>query len=156
MKRFSILLVMALATLSLLAAGTPAHAGERPFKASGAGFVRSSGLNGWGEATHIGRSALRVDAYTDVLTSGYFVPFGGSLESLAHRPGQGGDFLNFVFDEEFYYFDPATGVVNATVTFTGGTGRFQHATGSADIVFDFDTVNYSPHFDYLIDGSIDY
>ena len=35
MKRFSIPLGVALAVLSLLAAGTPAHAGERPFRVHG-------------------------------------------------------------------------------------------------------------------------
>ena len=103
---------------------------------------------GRGEATHLGRSRLSVDQYPDFLGNGVFLPFGGSLKSAD------GDSLDFVFDQEYYFFDPATRVVITTVTFTGGTGRFEAATGSADVMFVFDA-NFQ-HFVFLIDGSINY
>ena len=57
MKRFSILLSLALAVLTLLAAGTPAHAGDRPFNASGGGYVSYYGthMHARFEATHLGK-----------------------------------------------------------------------------------------------------
>ena len=137
------------AVLILVVASTfaPAAAQERPLTASGVGFV-SGGLQGRGEATHLGFSSLNVDLCTDFLGSGLFLPFGGSLEAA------NGDALYFVFDEEAYYFDPAIGVVSTTVTFTGGTGRFKDVTGSAVVMVDFTPDFY--HFEFLIDGTIDY
>ena len=140
------------AVLLLVVAGAlaPAAAQERPLNASGEGFVDSVGsLFGRGEATHLGRSSLSVSSYDrDLLSSGYFFAFGGYLRSAS------GDFLDFAFDEVYYLFDPATGIVSATVTFTGGTGRFQDVTGSADVTFDLDSNLHN--FGFLIDGSIDY
>ena len=148
MKRFSMPLVLALAALSVLAAGTPAHAGERAFKASGEGTVDDiDRLQGLGQATHLGRSVLRLRLDATDLFNGNSIPGYGSLSSAS------GEVLYFhVMDP--YYFDPATGVVIATLTFTGGSGRFQDATGSADVMFVFDV--YLQHFVFLIDGSIDY
>ncbi len=125
-----------------------AAAEERPLVASGEGSASNGGFQGVGQATHLGRSSLTGDLYTDFLAFGVFFANGGSLESANH------DFLRFVFDEDAYDFNPATGVVSTTVTFTGGTGRFQNATGSADVMFDFDQYFYN--FEFLIDGSIDY
>ena len=143
---------MALCFLVVASTVASAAAEERQLSASGEGYVDSVGsLFGRGEATHLGRSSLSVGGFTDFLSSGYFSPFAGSLES-ANR-----DFLDFVFDQEAYSFDPATGVVRTTVTFTGGTGRtgrFENVTGSAELTFVFDS-NYQ-RFAFLLDGSIDY
>jgi len=123
-----------------------ATAQERQLSASGEGSV-SGGLFGRGEATHLGRSVLNVSGFTDFLFFGYFAPFGGSLESANH------DVLDFVFDQQDYFFDRATGVIRTTVTFTGGTGRFENVTGSAELTFFFDSSYYQVAF--LLDGSID-
>ena len=127
------------------------HRPGTPVKRSGEGYVGSTGLSGRGEATHLGRSSLNVDVYTDFLSSGLFLSSGGRLESAS------GDSLDFIFDEEAYDFDPATGVVNAMVTFSGGSGRFQHVSGSADVLIVFDMSFYPAlFFHVVVDGSIDY
>ena len=147
------------AVLFLVVAGTlaPASAEDRPFKASGQGLVAHNSyqdiLIGRGEATHLGRTFLRVDLDSGFLDSGIFIPsVAGSLTSAS------GELLYFHFDKEFYIFDTATGVVSATLTFTGAfsTGRFQDATGSADVMFVFDPNSGYQSFRFLIDGSIDY
>jgi hypothetical protein len=51
-------------------------------------------------------------------------------------------------------YDTSIGIAIGTLTFAGGTGRFQAATGSADVMFVFD-LNLQ-HFLFLIDGSINY
>jgi len=152
MKRFSIPPGLALAALALLAAGTPAHAGERPFNSTGAGNVSndmSSLFAGGIEATHLGHGYLSVDVDPYQLDSGFFIPDGGGILKSAN-----GDVLYFDFDAERYTFDPVIGALSATVTFTGGTGRFPAATGSADVMIVFDPTFH--HFLFLIDGSIDY
>jgi hypothetical protein len=136
------------AVLLLVVTLAPAAAGDRPFKASGEGSVGSSDLTSSCEATHLGRSRLNVGYFSDFLQFGLLLSSGGTLDVAS------GDGLYFVFDEEGYYLDQATGIVSTTVTFTGGTGRFQDVTGSADLIFDFDS-NFQ-RFEFLIDGSIDY
>ena len=139
------------AVLLVVVAGTlaPATAGDRPIRASGGGYAPDGQLYASGcEATHLGPSSFGMGLVTEFLPSGILIPFNGYLKSAS------GDDLNFQFDDSFYSFDPATGIVSATLTFTGGTGRFQDATGSADVMFDFTADFY--HFDFLIDGTIDY
>jgi hypothetical protein len=139
------------AVLLLVVAGTvsPAAGGEQPFHASGEGYVVYNTLYGGGEATHLGRSSLYLTG-TDFLQYGFFFPSGAQIRSAS------GDRLCFDFDANTYSFDPATELrgVSATVTFIGGTGRFQDAIGSADVVFVFDSL--TQQFLFLIDGSIDY
>ena len=153
MKRFLMPLGLALVALSLLSAGAPARAEDRPLKAAGAGYVYSlffESLFGEGPATHLGRSSLGVElTFEDYLYSSLFWPTGS-----AYLRSASGDVLYFDFDEDIYYVDQVTGVVSTTVTFTGGTGRFQNARGSADVIFDFDQDFYN--FSFRIDGSIDY
>ncbi len=140
------------AVLLLVLAGTlaPAAAGDRPLHASGAGPAFGGGLFAWNfKATHLGRSSLTVGFDQFSAELGYFVPYGGYLISAS------GDRLYFEFDKEYYNIDSA-GVVSATVTFTGGTGRFRTATGSANVTFsDFDP-QYLQSYRFQIDGSIDY
>lgn len=139
------------AVLFLVVAGTvaPAAAGDRPFNASSAGGVSYGGLFAYEfEAMHLGQSSLVVGFDQNSLEYyGFFDPSWGIMTSSS------GDELRFDFDAEYYFVDPA-GVVSATVTFTGGTGRFEDATGSADMTIDFDP--YLASFSFLIDGSIDY
>ena len=140
--------------LLLVVAGTlaPAAAEERPFKSSGTGVVAGDLYASEFEATHLGQSNLFVSLFLPVDNYFFLSPYSATLTSAS------GDELYFKFDAEVYQLDyqenEAIWVVNATVTFTGGTGRFQDATGSADMTIDFAADLYS--FDFLIDGSIDY
>jgi hypothetical protein len=140
------------AVLFLVVAGAlaPAAAEDRPFNASGAGGVYYSGLYAAEfEVTHLGHSSLAVGYEPFSLEyQGILIPYRGAIYSAS------GDALEIVFDAEYYVLDPETGVVSATLTFTGGTGRFEDATGSADMTIDFDDNLRS--FSFQIDGSIDY
>jgi hypothetical protein len=141
-------------TAVLLVAGAtvlaPIAADERPFTTSGSGHVDGSDLFGPGsEAIHLGRTSLIVNVeLVDFLRLGVFLSSGGRLESA------NGDFLNFAFEEEFYYFDRTTGIISVPMRFTGGSGRFQDATGNTQATFVFDS-NYD-QFHFFISGSIDY
>jgi len=158
MKCFSILPGLVLAALTLVAAGTPAHAdkpahaGTRPFHASGEGVVAGALYAPRCEATHLGRSSLFVDLGLDPRDYFVFLPLRAYLTAAS------GDRLDFDFNAEYYVVDGETGIVSATVTFTGGTGRFQDAAGSADVTFDLYQFinNYSFDFSFQIDGSIAY
>jgi len=158
MNRFSKSCGLALAALTLLSTGALAHAGERPFNGSVDGVYDyySSNLYGRGEVPHLGLSTLIVGYYPPglgLLENGIFVPYYG------YQYAANGDRLNFAFDAAYYEFDPAVGIVNTTVTFTGGTGRFQNATGAANVMFVFVpyfTDTSGTNFSVLIDGSINY
>jgi hypothetical protein len=130
MKRFSIPLGLILAALSLLTAGTPAQAGERPIQAQGRGYPPYfnepfSYLNGLGRSEHLGPCTLSI--YLDFweLYDGNVLPKALQLEAA------NGDRLDARVASEF---DPATGIVVGTVTFLGGSGRFADATGSASLL----------------------
>ena len=143
------------AVLLLVVAGTlaPAAAGERAFKASGAGVISQTYyMNASGfEATHLGK------AYFSGFVDPDLLQYPGILEIPAYLTAANGDRL-YLDSAVYNDVDPATGIATGiaigTLTFKGGTGRFQAATGSADVMFVFDT-NYQ-HFLFLIDGSIDY
>jgi len=135
--------------LLLVMAGTlaPATAGERPFNASGAGVIdiASNSLFAIGfEATHLGKANFYGNFYPSLDNSQpIFVP--------AFFYAANGDALFAIGTADF---DVDTGIAIGTLTFTGGTGRFQDANGSADMMIDFDE-DFSSFF-FLIDGSIDY
>ena len=137
------------AVLLLIVAGTvaPAAAEERPFQATGVGFIAHDGylLALTFEGTHLGKARFDGNVDPDLLQYPYI------LEIPAYLTAANGDRL---YLDSVVYNDVDTGIAIGTLTFNGGTGRFQDATGSADVMFVFD-LNLQ-HFLFLIDGSIDY
>jgi hypothetical protein len=160
MKRFSILLSLALAALTLLAAGTPAHAGERPIQAEGRGFLDldrelSPKLRGTGEGDHLGRCGLLIFLDLD-LGNDHLIP-----RHFCWLQAANNDLLYAALDLEF---DPVTGIIAGTITFTGGTGRFADASGSALLLIVPDTYWFDyggapirrTQFSWALEGTIDY
>ena len=147
-------LLTASVLLSLVSLGAapgldPAAAGEtdRRFKGSGEGVVTEyvSPVN-WiidytGNATHLGKFTRREDVTFDF---GAFT-FTGTIVFVAAD----GDELWTDFSGHF----TGPNSVEATYTFTGGTGRFTDATGTATAVA---TTPDFVHVSVTFDGTIDY
>jgi hypothetical protein len=147
--RFSSLrpLVVLLAAAGILSLSARAAAGERQYSAGGtAQFVSSTEFVGTGQATHLGHyteagsvsfsptadpSILRIDA-----VSIYTAANGDQL--YANITGQ---------------LNGATGAITATVTYVGGTGRFDDATGSANLV---GQILPDGTISVAVEGTIDY
>ena len=130
MKRYSsrplFTLVLA-AAVGVLALAAPARAVERPYVSRGtAQFVNANDFVGAGTATHLG-------AYTEV-GSAQFTPTSDpavlQVNASATYTSANGDELRAVFTGQL---NGVTGVVTATVTYVGGTGRFANAGGTATI-----------------------
>jgi hypothetical protein len=125
MSRFDSLrpVVVVLVAVCLLALPARAPAEERAHHSRGtAQFLPgSTDFVGAGYATHLGR-------YTEIGSASFS---GTHVEAWAIYTGTLGDQLFASINGEL---DPATGVITATVTYVGGTGRFTDATGSADLV----------------------
>jgi hypothetical protein len=105
----------------------PAHAAEtRPHSSGGtAQFISPTDFVGEGHATHLGK-------YTEVGSvafSGTDDPTVIHAEADTVYTAANGDQLFAHISGEI---DGLTGEVAATVTYTGGTGRFTGATGSAE------------------------
>jgi hypothetical protein len=141
---------LALAALAGLALLAPAsQAVERPFHLVEKGTVAFDGPNatsvGTGQATHLGRFAL--------YRSGTFSnPVGSVLEfdGQATLVAADGDELEASIEGTL---DTATGTGLLTYEWTGGTGRFQHATGTTTW---WVVVNPDLTFSVVADGVIDY
>ncbi len=143
MSRCAIPLVVSF--LSLLAVGVSARAEERPFLAWGTGGLvfQQELLVGEGNATHLGKSLVIVTLDENELHSGNLVP-----RVLAIRGAH-----DAVFASVDAAFDPETGILAGTITFTGGGPRFEDATGSANLLIVFDEFF---NFDFYMDGIIDF
>lgn len=116
---------LVLAAVSVLTLSAPAQAGERPHISRGsAQFVNANDFVGVGEATHLGH-------YNEV-GSAQFSPTADptvfQVDAWSIYTAANGDELHAVFTG---YLNGLTGNITATVTYMGGTGRFDDASGSA-------------------------
>ena len=128
-----------LTTLTLLPLGHPAMAGDRvPYKGKEVGIVTKGTFQfpfahestaAEGEATHIGHYTMVGDFVVDVRL--------GTATGLFTLTAANGDKLFLDMQGSGVPTDPTKTVAKFTVT--GGTGRFEGATGSftADNEFDF-------------------
>ena len=119
------LVLAAVATLALAAAAAPAA--ERPHVSQGtAQFVNANDFVGAGHATHLGQ-------YTEV-GSAAFSPTANPavlrVDAWSIYTAANGDQLYATFTG---HLNGLTGAITATVTYVGGTGRFEGATGSFTI-----------------------
>jgi hypothetical protein len=142
--------LVALAALAGLALTAPAgQAVERPFHLVEEGTVAFDGPNatstGTGQATHLG-------GFTLYRTGTFHDPVGSVLrfDGRATLVAADGDELHSSIDGTL---DTATGTGLLTYEWTGGSGRFQHATGTTiwRVV-----VNPDLTFSVVADGVIDY
>jgi hypothetical protein len=140
----------ALAALAGLALAAPAgHAVERSFHLVEEGTVAFDGPNatsvGTGRATHLGRFTLcRSGTFSDPV--GSVLQFDGQATLVAAN----GDELRSSIEGTL---DTATGTGLLTYEWTGGTGRFQHATGTTTWRV---VVRPDLTFSVVADGVIDY
>ena len=119
------LVLAAVATLALAASAAPAA--ERPHVSQGtAQFVNANDFVGTGHATHLGQ-------YTEV-GSAAFSPTADptvlQVDAWSIYTAANGDQLYAVFTG---HLDGVTGVLTATATYVGGTGRFANASGTATL-----------------------
>jgi hypothetical protein len=111
----------------VLAVATPASAAERPhFLRGTAQFVSPTDFVGSGYATHLGE-------YTEVGGASFSPtadPTVLRVDAWAVFTAANGDQL---YETITGRLDLQTGVITATVTYVGGTGRFDDAGGSATL-----------------------
>lgn len=129
MKKY---IIIALITIAALGVGSPAGAKELPFKGRIEGtFVATptadptiylSAAHAIGNATHVG-------AFTKV-TSDVLNVATGEIKGAFRMTAANGDQLTGVYSG-FLAFGTTPGTISwvLNATFTGGTGRFLHATG---------------------------
>jgi len=150
----NIVLALAVCALLLCTTVTAKHQVTRPFKIHGDVTVVISLVDGslvgteTGEATHIGRYSSAGEGSFDLGS--------GSGTETGVLTAANGDELNWV--EEI---TPISQVASRIVrTFTGGTGRFENASGgfsyeiTPDVVVDFPLVILT--FSYMATGTITY
>jgi hypothetical protein len=126
MTRFRFLVSIVCAVIALLA--VPAHAAAtRPYLASGsAQFISPTEFVGQGQATHLGRYSEAGTVVFSPTDNPAVLHVDGAIVYTAAN----GDELHAIVSGEL---NGQTGVVEATVTYVGGTGRFTSASGSSDL-----------------------
>ncbi|HEX9940911.1 MAG TPA: hypothetical protein VGG03_02745 [Thermoanaerobaculia bacterium] len=148
MKRSLNLLVLLLALFPLLAS-RPAEAVERPFHLSGAGTVIEGTIQATGRATHLG---LFTETGTLAFAPDPNDPNRVLASGSATFTAANGDELNGVITDAS--LDLTTGIGTGVFSFTGGTGRFEDASGSATFTVMQNLITGA--FEITADGRIDY
>ena len=148
MKRFfsSRSLAWVLAVACVVALAAPARAAKRAYQARGtAQFTSPNTFVGSGDATHLG-------PYTEEGTAVFTEtgdPAVQHVEATTTYTADNGDKLTADIVGEL---NGVTGVVTATVTYTGGTGRFSNAVGTATLSGQF----AAGSLQVVVVGTIDY
>ena len=142
LRQFGLVLV----AVVVLALAAPAQAAKRPHHARGtAHFGIANDFVGEGVATHLG-------AYTELGTA-VFTPTADPavfhVEAKTTYTAANGDQLKADIVGEL---NGVTGAVTATVTYTGGTGRFLNAVGTATLSGQFAAASIQ----VVVEGTIDY
>jgi hypothetical protein len=137
--------VVLLVAAGLVTFSSRASAEERDYHLHGTALLDEFGnVVGAGNATHLGN-------YTEV---GYASitgdnPFALHVEGCVILTGAHGDELWETISGQLNWF---TGEITATVTYIGGTGRFEGASGSAILLAQIGPDGIS----VVVDGTIDY
>jgi hypothetical protein len=122
---YSLCQVVMLVTAGLLTGPTRASADDRPYKLRGtAHFVSPTDFVGSGRATHLGRYKEAGSAQFSPTEDPTVLQVGGWTVLTAANGDQ-------LYETITGQLDLLTGVITATVTYEGGTGRFADAGGSA-------------------------
>ena len=117
---------LVLAAAAILTLATPAHAAERRHVSRGTAQFTPTGFVGAGIATHLG-------LYDEVGHAEFSPtpdPTVFQVDASATYTAANGDQLYATISG---HLNGVTGVITATVTYTGGTGRFAHASGTATL-----------------------
>ena len=149
MNRFNSrrLFALLLAAAGVLAMAAPVQAVERPYISRGtAQFVSATDFVGAGNATYLG---LYSEAGS-VQFSPTADPTVLHLEARSTYTAANGDQLYAVFTGQL---NGVTGVITATVTYAGGTGRFANASGTASLS---GQLGPGGSLEVVVKGSIDY
>ena len=118
---------LVLAAFAVLALSASSQAEDRPHKSGGtAQFVNANDFVGVGKATHLG--------HYDEVGSAQFSPTADptvfQIDAWSIYTAANGDQLYAIFTGNL---NGLTGTITATVTYVGGTGRFDDASGSATL-----------------------
>ena len=149
MNRFNSLrpVIVVLVAAGMLTVTTRASAADRPHKSGGtAQFVSPTDFVGSGKATHLGR-------YTEVGAVQFSPtddPTVFRLDAWSIYTAANGDQLYATFTG---HLNGLTGAITATVTYVGGTGRFDDASGSATLA---GQIQPDGTLAVSVEGTIDY
>lgn len=150
----SCLLLAAISAIALCAASV-AQAAERAFQANLSGSAEDRALRVSGQATHLGQC---VGSFETLLAPrDFFAALDNFSESTRTRAAflAAADGSKLEGRIRYGSYDPETLTALATLAITGGTGRFEDASGTIDVVFTFSDATLAD-FDCSMDGTLDY